>query len=217
MRPRFRGWRTIAFTAIGLVLGLLLVRESIAGIYRVAGPSDAPTHHWGDVVVVGRCAYDLWLPGIDRPVARIANPSRGDMVLFRVPERGGIGLKRVVAVAGDQVELRDQQLWINGIPAEYLETDARPPAPVASRNRYGAWVGEERIDGDSRSVTFTPSAPLASTEPVRVPAHHVFLLGDNRDASFDSRSFGPLPRDQVLGRVVVNLSRRSPAGRHSRS
>lgn len=210
-------WRIIPIAAIAIVAGLLLVRESIAGIYRVAGPSDAPTHHWGDVVIVGRCAYDLWLPGVERPVARIADPKRGDMVLFRVPERGGIGLKRVVAVAGDQVELREQHLWVNGVEAQYHETAVRPDPAVAERNRYGAWVGTEWIDGHVRSLTFTFGSERQSFGPVRIPEGHVFLLGDNRDTSFDSRSFGPLSRGHVLGMVMTNLSRGTGTIRPARS
>ena len=216
MRHRF-GWRAVAFTVIGLGLGLLLVRESVAGVFRVAGPSDAPTLLWGEVVIVSRCAYDVRLPGVGQPVARIAEPARGDMILFRVPERGSLGLKRVVAVAGDRIQLRNHELWINDVRATYRSTGTSLAAPILERNTMGAWVGEEQILGQMHALTFTHGSETSDFGPVEVPAGHVFLLGDNRDNSFDSRSFGPLPRDQVLGRVMTNLSRRTGTMRPARS
>src|SRR5438445_6448997 len=96
------------------VVALLSVRSSVAGVYRVAGPSDAPTLVWGERVVVNHAAYGLRVPLAGWRVIEWSSPGPGDMVLVKIPGSSSPAFKRVVAVAGDTVELRENRLIVNG-------------------------------------------------------------------------------------------------------
>jgi signal peptidase I len=196
---------------LALALALGFVRTSIAGVFRVAGPSDAPTILLRQVVLVNLAAYDLRLPGLARPVARWNEPRRGEMVLFRVPQRESIGFKRVVAVPGDRVETAGHRLIVNGVEATYEPLLRSAFDSVPAENQLGDHVAVERVAGFAHAVSWrSAGGPVPDAGPVVVPEGHVFVLGDNRDMSFDSRSFGPLARERVRGRLVF---REIPAAR----
>jgi signal peptidase I len=156
MRRRF----VIAFVVIVAAGGALAAR--VAGFHpvRIESGSMAPAVEPGDWVVVR---------DTDRQEAGF---ERGDVLMFRFPfGSSGRAIKRVVAIAGDRVEVGDGSLTING----------------RRRATGGGLAGAPRPRVDV------------------VPPGHVFLLGDNSAASIDSRSFGPVPGDEVVGRVVLTL------------
>jgi len=193
----------LAMVLAALTVALVFVRASVAGVFRVAGPSDAPTILLKQVVLVNLAAYDFRLPGFDRPVFHWGDPQRGEMVLFRVPQRGGIGFKRVVALSGDRVETAGHRLIVNGVEATYEPLARSDFDRIPAVNRMGDRVAIERVAGFAHAITWEDQGgPVPDAGPLVVPAGHVFVMGDNRDASFDSRSFGPLSRDRVLGRLV---------------
>jgi signal peptidase I len=134
------------------------VRAFVAEPVRVSGDSMAPTLRSGDVVLVAR-------HGGLRP---------GQLVLLREPGDGAPVVKRLVAVGGQTVEIRDAYLYVDGVPLDE------------------PYVDHSRIDG----VYFGPK---------RVPDGSVFVLGDSRNGSIDSRVFGPVRKDAVTGRVVLRL------------
>ncbi|MCX6904050.1 MAG: signal peptidase I, partial [Verrucomicrobia bacterium] len=111
-------------------------------------------------------------------------------------------VKRVVALPGDQVELRDNQLWLNGKPAQYRPITAvaihfidHPPSPASI-------LAEESLDQHPHPVMWLPGRPSKSTfGPLVIPEGKYFLMGDNRDNSKDSRYFGCVEERRVLGRV----------------
>ena len=115
-----------------------------------------------------------------------------------------MGLKRVAAIPGDTVEMQENRLLINGRPADYedryrSEFDWVPPA-----HRIGTVVTLEKgVGREGYPITYTPGlSALRSFGLVKVPDDCVFLLGDHRDNSNDSRTFGPLGRDLIAGKVI---------------
>jgi signal peptidase I len=120
------------------------------------------------------------------------------------PADGTRLVKRVIGIPGDVIELLDNRLFINGEPARYepLDDAVRNQIPADGRDEYE--FASERIGDDSHPVMIDPDRWSSSTfGPVTVPAGHNFVMGDNRDNSFDSRGFGFVERRAILGRATA--------------
>ena len=178
-----------------------LFRTAIADWNPVPTGSMRPTILEGDVVLVNRLAYDLKVPLTDYSLAHLGDPERGDIVTFSSPKDGMRLIKRLVALPGDVVELRNNQLFINQQAAEYSnETEFREPIG------HGRFVNAKRViedvDGSRRSVQFLPVLDEKSNfGPIVVPPDQYFMMGDNRDNSEDSRYIGFVPRNLIIGRA----------------
>ena len=178
-----------------------LFRTAIADWNPVPTGSMRPTILEGDVVLVNRLAYDLKIPLTDVSLARLGEPQRGDIVTFSSPKDAVRLIKRVVGLPGDTVEVRDNQLYINGQRAAYsaLEYATESPRPGAylEATRY-----IEQIDGGRHRVQFLPLLSSSmSFGPVTVPADEYFMMGDNRNNSEDSRYIGFVQRKLLIGRA----------------
>ena len=182
------------------LLGLGLFRTAVADWNPIPSGSMRPTLLEGDVVLVDRLAYDLKLPLTDVALARLADPGRGDVVTFHSPRDGTRLIKRIVGLPGDVIEMRNEVLFVNGRPADYGE-------PVTVREHKPGVAAEEvrtveRLAEREHAVQFLPGKPAErSFPPMRVPAGHYFVLGDNRDDSADSRYIGMVPRHLLIGRA----------------
>ncbi len=169
-----------------MVAVVLVGRSSLADHYRVPSGSMQPTVHVGDRVLVNKAAYGLRLPGTAIWLTEVSMPRRGDVVVLSSPEDGVVLLKRVVAVAGDQVEVAAGHLRLDG------------------RRVKVEWVGEmtmERLDDNPHPVSFLAGGG-PDFGPVRVPAGHLLVVGDNRGNSHDGRSFGFVRGEDLLGRAI---------------
>lgn len=154
-----------------------------------------PTILVGDRIFINKLAYDLKVPFTMWTVATWADPQRGDIIVFPSPANGIRLVKRVVAVPGDSIELRDDHLFINGEPASYALIDNDAPAALILR---------ETVSGKAHPLRIEPRKPaLRSFGLVEVPSGRYFVMGDNRDNSFDSRYFGFVSRDRILGRATM--------------
>jgi signal peptidase I len=168
-----------------------------------------PTLLEGDVVLVNRLAYDFKLPLTDIRLAAISDPRRGDVVTFTSPKDGVRLIKRIVALPGDVVEMRDEVLSINGKAAHYtnLSPAQEPSVPGWTLTAVRA---TENSEGMEHAVQFLPGiSARRSFGPLVVPAESYFALGDNRDDSADSRFIGFVPRHLLIGRahrVVVSAN-----------
>jgi signal peptidase I len=183
------------------VLGLGCFRLAVADWNPIPSGSMRPTLLEGDVVLVNRLAYDLKLPLTDLSVARLGEPQRGDIVTFSSPADGTRLIKRVVAVPGDVVAMRDDVLVINGQAAHY-EGFTTLAEPQASGVPLPAARATESLGGSRRNVQFLSGMDARSSfGPVAVPPGHYFMLGDNRDNSADSRYIGFVPRHLLIGRA----------------
>jgi signal peptidase I len=175
-------------------------RLAIADWNPIPSGSMRPTLLEGDVVLVNRLAYDFKLPLTDVVVAELAAPHRGDVVTFTSPQDGVRLIKRLVAVPGDVVEMRNEVLYLNGEAANYRDLVA-VTEPMEG-GQTPAILARERVAGHERAVQIMPEVnALRSFGPVQVPPGHYFFLGDNRDNSADSRFIGMVPRHRLIGRA----------------
>lgn len=187
---RVLGWlRREAVPLLVLVLLLTAARSSLANHYHVPSGSMQPALQPGDRVVVDMRAYGWRLPFTTRDLVAVADPAPGDVVVFDSPADGTRLIKRVAAVGGQQVEVRDGWLLVAGQPA---------PAQASLTEQ----LGDRRIRLD------LARGGGADFGPLRVPEGEVLVLGDHRGASFDGRYFGLVPVDAFYGRAVAVYHRR---------
>jgi signal peptidase I len=186
-------------------LGILAAKSALADINYVPSGSMKPTILEGDVVVINKLAYDLKIPFTRQRLATWATPVRGDVVVCFSPEDDVRLVKRVVACAGDTVELRDDVLFLNGVRLDYA-----PLAPAAAGVRYlepterhaALFARETFSPAASHAVMVLPARPARRNfGPAVVPADQCLVLGDNRDNSHDSRYFGFMPTERIVGRA----------------
>ncbi|MDY0108386.1 MAG: signal peptidase I [Candidatus Krumholzibacteria bacterium] len=207
VRRYLRGWLP-TFVMLGV---LLTFRSSLADWYDIPSGSMQPTILAGDRVVVNKLAYGLKVPFTRCQAAAWAAPKRGDIVTFASPADGERLIKRVVAIGGDQVAMRDGRLWLNGALVPYTQ-DSPPAYPLQPADvPPHRWLREHLPGGPAHPVMAADARPrLRDWGPVRVPAAHVLVLGDNRDNSADGRVFGFVPYARLEGRaeaVALSLDR----------
>jgi signal peptidase I len=182
----------VAEAVLSSALTSSLRRTVVETVYMASG-SMAPTVRTGDYLVVAR--------GLPRDL-------RGAIVVHEAPPgspRPDPLVKRIVAVPGDTVELRDGHLVVNGAAVER----ERVPGPCthSARSGDGAWRDQqclefvERLGTRSYHTYCTPYLPCGDVNPQRVPEGHVWVAGDYRDHSADSRVYGPVPEQMVRGEV----------------
>lgn len=170
---------------LSLLLLLTVARTSFANHYSVPSGSMEPTLRPGDHVAVNMLAYGLRVPFTDIELIDRGEPRPGDVVVFKSPADGVRLIKRVVAVGGDLVELRDGRLRIDG----------RPLGDVADsrQERFGTRVVQlDLSDGGGPDIA-----------PFRVPAGMALVLGDHRGNSLDGRFFGLVPMDSLYGKATA--------------
>lgn len=188
-----------------LVLALLIltpIRSSIADWNDVPSGSMMPTILIGDRIWVNKLSYGLRVPLTRKWVARWSEPERGSIVICHNPETDTRLVKRLVAVPGDTVQIRDGRLIVNGIEPRFSDPDDAVVSQLSEDAQYGRWFATETVAGVSRSIMHTPGMPrMRLSEEITVPEGQVFVMGDNRDQSQDSRAFGFVRMDDVVGRV----------------
>jgi signal peptidase I len=196
-----RLWRKEIRPLLLLALILFSLRSSLADWSDVPTGSMKPTILEGDRVYVNKLAYDLKIPFTTIHLAEWSNPQRGDIVVFFSPHDGQRLVKRVVGLPGDTLELRGNILWLNGQVTEYQPLAPDRVRDVAAPDIANQVFAAEQLPGRSHAVAGIPGIPARRDfGPVVVPEGKYFMMGDNRDNSFDSRYFGPVDRKQIVGR-----------------
>jgi signal peptidase I len=182
-----------------MILIVSSLRSALADWNDVPTGSMKPTIQEGDRVVVNKLAYDLKIPFTTMKVVGWDDPKRGDIVVLFSPVDGTRLVKRVVALPNDQVEMRENQLYINGQVAK------QSPVATTELADYGrAYVFAENLQGHTHKMMTTPEIPaVRSFGPVVVPKGNYFVLGDNRDNSNDSRFIGFIERRRIVGEAVA--------------
>jgi signal peptidase I len=182
-----------------MILIVSSLRSALADWNDVPTGSMKPTIQEGDRVVVNKLAYDLKVPFTTIEMMKWGNPKRGDIVVLFSPVDGTRLVKRVVAVPGDKVEMKENQLFVNGTLAKQS-----PIAIVSSEDSGSAYVLDEDLMGHNHRMMVTPDIPaVRSFGPNVVPEGHYFVLGDNRDNSNDSRFIGFIERRRIVGKAVA--------------
>ena len=194
-----RAWNEYRGFALFVVL-MVVFRSAFADWNVVPSGSMKPTILEGDRILVNKLAYDLRIPFTHITVHTFANPKRGDIVVFDSSAADTRLVKRVIGLPGDTVAMRDNRLIINGIEARYSNIERRSDAVLVTESYPGL---SERIELVPAGVS-----RLSSFGPVKIPKGHYLVLGDNRDNSADSRVYGFVPRDEIVGNaktVVLSL------------
>jgi signal peptidase I len=192
-----------------VVIACCTFRSAVADWNDVPTGSMRPTIIEGDRILVNKLAYDLKVPFTTWRLLEWSDPQAGEIVVCYSPADGTRLVKRVVAMPGDNVELRNNVLYINGKPSTYEPLDADTIAQVDAQSRPHHLFANETLNGRKHAVMATPSVPaMRNFGPVTVADGQYFVLGDNRDNSRDSRFFGFVPREEIIGRtsrVVMSL------------
>jgi signal peptidase I len=188
---------------IALVAAVVLpLKSAIADWEWVPTGSMEPTIVPLEFVLVNKLAYDLKVPFTTRHLAEWAEPRRGEIVVLFSPDQDIRLVKRVVGLPGDLVELRGDALRINGRPVPYSRWTGQT-LTTDERGYRRAFFAEEDLPGRPHPVMILPDRPaLRDFGPIRVPAGQYFVMGDNRDDSHDSRFFGCVSRDRIVGRAT---------------
>ncbi len=215
-------WVEYAKSFFPVILVVFLLRSFVVEPFKIPSGSMIPTLHVGDFILVNRFTYGLRLPIVNKKFLDVGQPQRGDVMVFHYPEDPSTDfIKRVIGVPGDVLVYRNKRLWINGKEQplqrdgeyNYVEGEA---LRFVHTERY-----EENLDGHAHPVLLNPEMPqvhLASVsdfpqheqcsyseDEVRctVPQGSYFMMGDNRDNSRDSRYWGFVPDDLIVGKAFL--------------
>ncbi|MEM7146672.1 MAG: signal peptidase I [Verrucomicrobiota bacterium] len=194
------------------VLVVLPVKSVLADWNWVPTGSMNPTILEGDMIFVNKAAYDLRVPFTMQRVTEWAQPERGDIVVAFAPQDGTRVVKRVIGVPGDEIEMRNNVLTINGERADYSELSAEVTAEMLPALRERSVFAREDFGDGGHAVMSMRGvwSGRRNFEKVRVPEGEYFVMGDNRDNSLDSRVYGFMERERIVGKatgVIVSFDK----------
>lgn len=201
-----RGW---GFSIVAAVLIATSFKSAIADWNDVPTGSMKPTILVGDRVFINKLSYGLKVPFTTWHIVRWASPSRGDIVVFYSPSDGKRLIKRVIGLPGDEIGLHNNKLYINGTALDYTFIDeSTRERTTAVTHGHDVYLFENLLGKQHPIMISGSKTPFDSFDPVVVPEGSTFVMGDNRDNSADSRFFGFVKLNQVLGHATgIVLSR----------
>lgn len=212
-QPWWLDWTAGLFPVI---LAVFLLRSFLFEPFKIPSGSMIPTLTIGDLILVNKYHYGIRLPVLNKKIVANQDPQRGDVIVFRYPVDTRVDyIKRVIGLPGDKVAYLNKRLTINGQP---VSKDALPDYYDEDNLRYAQQFGEQlgevghRILNDRDRPGFVIPMPefqkfrdncSYSAEGVSctVPAGHYFVMGDNRDNSQDSRYWGFVPDENIVGKA----------------
>ncbi len=183
-KPWYREWSEAMIVAVILAL---IIRTFLFQAFKIPSGSMLDTLLIGDHLLVNKFIYGTHIPGLDGKFLKLRDPKRGDVIVFEFPgdqeksffERRDF-IKRVVGLPGDVVEVKAKQVYINGEPLTFKQERHKDPEIIPA-----------------------VASPRDFAGPVKVPAHSYFVMGDNRDYSFDSRFWGVVDRSKIKGLAFI--------------
>ena len=225
--PLARLWRNWVRPFLVIALVMFAFRSSVIDWNVVPTGSMKPTILEGDYIVVNKLAYDVRVPFLGAPLAELSAPARGDVVVFLPPGEDQLYVKRVVGVPGDRIVLRGTKVIVNGTPLpervvtavihynddektpdvyeQHLPLVAESYPPPEGEGPYTVYYRAESRRDPAREYDEDdyPIYKLSQgSNVITVPPDSYFVMGDNRDNSLDSRYWGFVPRDLIIGRAM---------------
>jgi signal peptidase I len=216
-------WVEYSVSFFPVILIVFLLRSFLVEPFKIPSSSMVPTLLVGDFILVNKFTYGIRLPVVNRKVVPLNEPQRGDVMVFRYPEDPSLDyIKRVVGVPGDRVEYRNKRLAINGQPVplrqvddylskermqfsrRFVETINATEHQILIEDDAPAFMAPSRAFPHAANCNYNMSG-LACT----VPPGHYFMMGDNRDNSSDSRVWGFVPDENIVGKaffIWLNLN-----------
>ena len=216
-------WVEYSVSFFPVILIVFLLRSFLVEPFKIPSSSMVPTLLVGDFILVNKFTYGIRLPVANRKVVPLNDPQRGDVMVFRYPEDPSLDyIKRVVALPGDRIEYRNKRLSINGTPVPLRQVD-----DYLSRERMQfSRRFVETLNGVEHHILIEEDAPTfaapgrafpfagncnynTSGLACTVPPGHYFVMGDNRDNSSDSRVWGFVPDENIVGKaffIWLNLN-----------
>jgi signal peptidase I len=186
---------------VAVILALIL-RFFVISAYKIPTGSMVPTLKIGDFIFAYKIPYGIPVPFSNGDRWGLAYPQRGDVVVFRFPGNESVNyVKRVVGLPGDHIEIRHKKLYINAVEANYQPLGSEVISDLPGKEYYSAF--RESFDASTHLVINSSTAETAAFGPIVVEPGHIFVLGDNRDSSDDSRYWGTVPIRNLEGRVVL--------------
>ena len=199
-----------------VILIVFVLRSFLFEPFKIPSGSMIPTLQVGDFILVNKFTYGIRLPLINKKIISINEPQRGDVMVFRYPEDPSLDyIKRVIGLPGDTVAYQNKRLTVNGQPVETKKAaDYLHPERLYYSEQYAAKMGNVEYNylNDSDAPAFIPDATQfpyrdnctynAAGVICKVPPGHYFMMGDNRDNSRDSRFWGFVPDQNIVGKAV---------------
>jgi signal peptidase I len=173
--------REYAEAIIIAILIALFIRTFIVQAFKIPSGSMKPTFEIGDHILVSKFIYGIKIPFLRNTLIPVGDPQRGDIVVFIYPEdRSKDFIKRVIGVSGDTIEIRNKKIYLNGLPMN---------------DTHGIYSDDFIIPGSIQ--------PRDNFGPVTVRPGSIFVMGDNRDQSYDSRFWGFVNLKDVMGKAFI--------------
>lgn len=182
-----------------VLLVVFLLRGFIVEPFKIPSGSMLPSLYIGDFILVNKFAYGIRVPVLNKKIIETGEPERGDVMVFRYPRDPSLDyIKRVIGLPGDHIAYYNKVLYVNGKPTErqFMGEYQGPGQPHASEYL-------ENLDGVEHSMLLMPGRPNSLEGEYIVPEKMYFVMGDNRDNSTDSRVWGPVPEENIVGKAFM--------------
>ena len=216
-------WVEYSVSFFPVILIVFLLRSFLFEPFKIPSGSMIPTLLIGDFILVNKFTYGIRLPVINKKIISINTPERGDVMVFRYPEDPSLDyIKRVVGLPGDRISYQDKKVSVNGQPVplkqldDYLSRErmqfSRRFSETLGTREHEILVEDDAPSFMSQSRSFPHSGNCiynTSGLTCTVPPGHYFMMGDNRDNSSDSRVWGFVPDENIVGKaffIWLNLN-----------
>jgi len=185
-----------------VILIVLILRSFLIEPFRIPSGSMMPTLLDGDFILVNKFAYGIRLPVLDQKIIEIGKPERGDVMVFRYPNNPSIDyIKRVVGLPGDKISYFNKQLYVNGVLMGQVD-EGTYDASGAGITMAGAKLKLEKLEDVQHNILISNDRPVMNVE-LTVESGQYFVMGDNRDNSNDSRFWGTVPEENLVGKAFM--------------